>query len=234
MLLRLTYLGVTNAPTMLRLLRTSDRNKDAEILALRHQITILQRQPGEQRPLFQPSDRAFLAALLHRLPRHVLRGLQMLVRPDTVLRWHRDLLARHHATRSRPKRPGRPRTVHTIRILVLRLPRENPNTGTPQGGILSPLLANIALSALDEHVMAPWKPDGTMGTLYRRHARRGKGLPTWRIVRYADDFVVLVHGSRDDVENLREDIAEVLAPLGLRLSQAKTRVVHIRARSPVV
>ena len=54
-----------------------------------------------------------------------------------------------------------------------------------------------------------------------------KGLPNWRIVRYADDFVVLVHGTRDDVEALREDVAEVLAPLGLRLSPAKTQVVHM-------
>jgi RNA-directed DNA polymerase len=104
---------------------------------------------------------------------------------------------------------------------------EDSDIGTPQGGILSPLLANVALHVLDERVMAPWQPDGTMGTLYRRHARRGKGLPTWRIVRYADDFVVLVHGQRSDVENLREDIAGVLAPLGLRLSPAKTRIVHM-------
>ena len=75
--------------------------------------------------------------------------------------------------------------------------------------------------------MAPWRPDGTMGTTYRRHARRAQGLPTWRIVRYADDFVVLVHGQRADVEALREDVADVLAPLGLRLSPAKTRVVHM-------
>ncbi|MEA5457248.1 group II intron reverse transcriptase/maturase [Sinomonas sp. JGH33] len=101
------------------------------------------------------------------------------------------------------------------------------DTGTPQGGILSPLLANIALTVLDEHVMAPWRPEGTMGTTYRRHARRRKGLPTWRIVRYADDFVVLVHGSESDVEELREEIAAVLAPLGLRFSPAKTRVVHM-------
>jgi RNA-directed DNA polymerase len=105
--------------------------------------------------------------------------------------------------------------------------RRDSDTGTPQGGILSPLLANIALSVLDEHVMAPWKPDGTMGTLYRRHARRRKGRPTWRIVRYADDFVVLVHGHQADVEALREDVAKALAPLGLRLSPAKTRVVHM-------
>jgi retron-type reverse transcriptase len=54
------------------------------------------------------------------------------------------------------------------------------------GGVLSPLLANIALSVLDEHVMAPWRPDGAMGTTYRRNHGRSKGLPTWRIVRYAD------------------------------------------------
>ena len=57
--------------------------------------------------------------------------------------------------------------------------------------------------------------------------RRAKGLPNWRIVRYADDFVVLVHGTRHDVEALREEITDVLAPMGLRLSPAKTRVVHM-------
>ncbi|ROP41782.1 helix-turn-helix domain-containing protein [Saccharothrix texasensis] len=129
MLLRLAYLGVTNAFTLLRLLPMSDRDKDTEILALRHQITILQRQLGDARPRFSPSDRAFLAALLHRLPADALRRLRLLVRPETVLRWHRDLLARHHAARSRPKRPGRPRTVRSIRLLVLRLPRENPTWG---------------------------------------------------------------------------------------------------------
>jgi RNA-directed DNA polymerase len=103
--------------------------------------------------------------------------------------------------------------------------REGSDTGTPQGGILSPLLANIALSVLDEHVMAPWRPDATMGTTYRRNHRRSKGLPTWRIVRYADDFVVLVHGQESDVETLREDLTHVLEPLGLRFSQTKTRVV---------
>ena len=76
------------------------------------------------------------------------------------------------------------------------------DTGTPQGGILSPLLANIALTVLDEHLMAPWRPGGTMDTTYQRHARRTQGLPTWRIVRYADDFVVLVHGQETDVRDL--------------------------------
>jgi RNA-directed DNA polymerase len=105
--------------------------------------------------------------------------------------------------------------------------REDSFTGTPQGGILSPLLANVALSALDEHVHGPWLSGGTMSTPSRRARRRDKGLPNWRIVRYADDFVILVHGTRDDVEALREDIATVLEPLGLRLSAAKTQIVHL-------
>ncbi len=100
-------------------------------------------------------------------------------------------------------------------------------TGTPQGGILSPLIFNIAMTALDEHLMAPWKPGGTMSTAYRRRARRAKGAPAWRHVRYADDFAVLVHGDQDGAEALREEIARVLAPLGLRLSPAKTRVTHM-------
>jgi RNA-directed DNA polymerase len=105
--------------------------------------------------------------------------------------------------------------------------REDSATGTPQGGILSPLLANIALSALDEHLHAPWRPGGDMSTGSRRKYRRQRGLPNWRLVRYADDFVVLVTGTREDVVAVREDIVEVLAPLGLRLAPEKTRVVHL-------
>ncbi|MGY0063334.1 integrase core domain-containing protein [Streptomyces sp. LZ34] len=129
MLLRLAYLGVSNAFAMLRLLPMTDRDKDAEILALRHQITVLERQLGKDKVRFTPSDRAFLAALLHRLPLHILRRLRLLARPDTVLRWHRNLVARRHAASCRPKRPGRPRTVRSIRVLVLRLAKENPSWG---------------------------------------------------------------------------------------------------------
>jgi transposase InsO family protein len=128
-LLRLAYLGVTNAFAFLRLLPTSDRDKNVEILVLRHQITVLQRELGATKPRFSPTDRALLAALLHRLPKDVLRGLRLLVRPDTVLRWHRDLIARRHANASRQKRRGRPRTLRSIRVLVLRLANENPTWG---------------------------------------------------------------------------------------------------------
>src|SRR3954469_4343660 len=104
---------------------------------------------------------------------------------------------------------------------------KDTHTGTPQGGILSPLLANIALSVLDEHLHRPWRPGGTMSTAYRRSRRRVHGLPRWRVVRYADDFVVLVHGQRTDVETVRNSVAAALRPLGLRLSPAKTQVVHM-------
>jgi RNA-directed DNA polymerase len=97
-------------------------------------------------------------------------------------------------------------------------------TGTPQGGILSPLLSNVALSALDEHFAEAWR---AMGTNSQRQTRRRKGLATYRLVRFADDFVVLVSGTRAHVEALRDEVAGVLAPMGLRLSEEKTKIVHI-------
>jgi putative transposase len=79
----------------------------------------------------------------------VLRRVRLLVRPDTVLRWHRDLVARRHAAASRPKRQGRPRTVHAIRLLVLRLVRENPGWGYRRiHGELLVLGINVAASTV--------------------------------------------------------------------------------------
>jgi RNA-directed DNA polymerase len=101
-------------------------------------------------------------------------------------------------------------------------------TGTPQGGILSPLLANIALSVLDEHVRTPWEPGGTSSTWARRRRRRDKGSANFRIVRYADDFVILTDGTAEHLQDMREEIARVLEPMGLRLSPEKTRIVHMR------
>ncbi|WP_226900670.1 hypothetical protein [Nonomuraea phyllanthi] len=65
------------------------------------------------------------AALLTSLPREVFRRLRLLLRSDTVLRWHRDRMKRRHAHICRPKRRGRPPTVGSIRALILRLVREN-------------------------------------------------------------------------------------------------------------
>jgi RNA-directed DNA polymerase len=90
--------------------------------------------------------------------------------------------------------------------------------------VLPPLLANVALSVLDEHAVGAWQ---AMGDASARHRRRAKGLATWRLVRYADDFVVMVAGTRAHAEQLRAEVAAVLARMGLRLSDDKTRIVHL-------
>jgi transposase len=128
-LVRFTYLAVSHAFAALRLLRMTDRETDVEILALRHQLTVLHRQLGDQCPRLRPEDRALLAALLVPLARVTLRRLRLLVSPDTVLRWHRDLAKRRHARASKRRRPGRPCTVASIRPFVLRLATENPSWG---------------------------------------------------------------------------------------------------------
>jgi putative transposase len=93
-LLRLAYVTVTNTFAVLRLLPVSGRDKETEILVLRHQLAVLERQLGGKKVRFTPPDRALLAALLHRLRPEALRRLRLLVRQDTVLRWHRDLIAK--------------------------------------------------------------------------------------------------------------------------------------------
>lgn len=99
------------------------------------------------------------------------------------------------------------------------------NTGTPQGGILSPLLANIALEVLDEHFARLW--EDTSSSRVDRSRRRRHGLPVFRLVRYADDFVVLVSGTKEHTQALRQQVTDVLTSVGLRLSEEKTHVVHI-------
>jgi RNA-directed DNA polymerase len=97
-------------------------------------------------------------------------------------------------------------------------------TGTPQGGLLSPCLANIALSILDEHFTRKWE---ALGPEWTRAKNRRAGVPAYRLVRDADDFVVMVGGTRADAEALWDEVGAVLAPMGLRLSEEKTRVCHI-------
>ncbi|WP_042387771.1 integrase core domain-containing protein [Streptacidiphilus melanogenes] len=158
MLLRLVYLAATHAFALLRLLPMGEREKEVEILVLRHQLLVLQRQVG--RPVFTDVDRAVLAGLLHHLPGERLRRLLLLVRPDTILRWHRDLLRRRHAAACVPKRRGRPPTVRSIRALVLRLARENPSWGYRRiHGELAALGIKVAASTvweiLREHGIPP-------------------------------------------------------------------------------
>jgi putative transposase len=157
-LLRLAYLAVTNTFSFVRLLPMSDREKEIEILVLRHQLAVLQRQLAK--PAFTPADRFLLAGLLHHLPMDKLRQLQLLVRPDTILRWHRNFLKRRHAAASDPRRRGRPRTVRSIRALVLRLARENSSWGYRRiHGELAALGITVAASTVWEilkaHDIAP-------------------------------------------------------------------------------
>ena len=91
--------------------------------------------------------------------------------------------------------------------------------------LLSPLLANIALSTLDDHFDRQRRE--LMSNDQQRAQRKRRGLGNWKLVRYADDFVVMVSGQRGHAEALREEAAAALAPMGLRLSPEKTRVVHI-------
>jgi transposase InsO family protein len=123
--LRFGYLAVLHVFGWLALLARSDRAKDAEILILRHQVAVLQRQV--KAPRLSWADRAVLAALARLLPGSQLRQLRLIVSPRTMLRWHADLVRRRWAY---PRRaPGRPRTAPTVRALVLKMARDNPVWG---------------------------------------------------------------------------------------------------------
>jgi putative transposase len=171
-LLRLPYLALSSMFTLLRLPPMGDRDKDIEILALRHQLTVLQRQIDK--PRLTTTDRAFPAALLRWLPRIRLRQPHLIVSPDTIMRWHRDLL-RRRANASRSKRPGRPSTRRAIQTLVLRLARENSGWGYRRiYGELAALGITIAPSTvweiLKRHGIEPVpQRTGTTWAAFLRH-----------------------------------------------------------------
>jgi putative transposase len=150
MCLRFVFLLITRAAAWLRLSRRKEAWKTAEILILRHQLAVLQRrQPG--RPDVTWADRALLAALLSVIPNARRQGLRLLVTPDTILRWHRDIIRRRWAARSMRGKTGRPATRRNIRALVLRLARENPSWGYRRiHGELAGLGVKVAASTVWE------------------------------------------------------------------------------------
>lgn len=98
-------------------------------------------------------------------------------------------------------------------------------TGTPQGGIASPLLANIALSALDRQYQADWQEMSRYQG--RRQYLQRTGHPTYRLVRYADDLLLLVRGTQTQAQALLEQLAGRVQALGLKLKSEKTAITHI-------
>jgi putative transposase len=154
MCLRFVFLLITRVARWLRLSRREEAWKTAEILILRHQLAVLQRhQP--RRPKLNWADRALLAALLSVIPKARRQGLRLLVTPETIVRWHRDIARRRWAARSRSGRTGRPATRRNIRALVLRLARENPGWGYRRiHGELAGLGVKVAASTVWEILKA--------------------------------------------------------------------------------
>ncbi len=116
MCLQFVFLLTTRAACWLRLSRREETWKTTEILILRHQLAVLQRRQP-RRPNLTWADRALLVTLLSVMPKARRPGLRLLITPDTILRWHRDIARRRRAARSAGGRTGRPATRRNIRAL---------------------------------------------------------------------------------------------------------------------
>jgi putative transposase len=154
MCLRFVFLLAARVAAWLRLSQRKEAWKTAEILILRHQLAILQRQQP-RRPNLNWADRALIATLLGVIPRTRRHGLRLLVTPDTILGWHRDIVRRRWAARSMHGRTGRPATRRNIKALVRRLARENPGWGYRRiHGELAGLGVKVAASTVWEILKA--------------------------------------------------------------------------------
>ena len=147
-----------------------EATKDLEILVLQQQLRVLRRQAG--RPRFTALDRVLLAAASRALPRQRWTSV-FLVTPQTLLRWHRELVRRKWTYR-KARQPGRPPLDAEVVALVLRMARENPRWGCVRiCGELRKLRIRVSAT--------------TIRTLLRRHGlgpaprRRGPTGPTPRL-----------------------------------------------------
>jgi putative transposase len=150
MCLRFVFLLIKRAAAWLRRSRRKEAWKPVEILILRHQLAVLQRRRPD-RPNLTWADRALLAALLSVIPNARRQGLRLLATPDTILRWHRDIIRRRWAARSMSGKTGRSATRRNIKALVVRLARENPSWGYRRiHGELAGLGIKVAASTVGE------------------------------------------------------------------------------------
>ena len=127
--LRLIFLIFARAVSLLGLSRREWWWKDAEILMLRHQLAVAERERPRAHSRLSWPDRAWLALLAGTVPTERLAAMQLIVTPGTILRWHRNIVRRRWARLSRRGRSGRPATHRKVRSAVLRLARENPGWG---------------------------------------------------------------------------------------------------------
>ena len=127
--LKLIFLVVSGVVSLLRLSHRESWWKDAEILMVRHQLAVAERERPKARARLTWPDRAWLALLAGTVPAGSLAGMRLLVTPGTILRWHRDIVRRRWGRLSRRGRSGRPATHRKVRSVVLRLARENESWG---------------------------------------------------------------------------------------------------------
>jgi len=194
--LKLIFLVVSRAVSLLSLSRRESWWKDAEILMLRHQLAVAQRERPRVHSRLAWTDRAWLTLLAETLPVQHLAAMRLIVTPGTIMRWHRDIVRRRWARVSRRGRCGRPPVHRNIRSLVLRLARENKSWGYRRihaelAGLgitvapstiwqilksagIDPAPAGTALAGRSS--CGPRRKGSSRWTLHRRPAQRHQGL----------------------------------------------------------
>jgi hypothetical protein len=173
--LKLIFLIVFRAGSVsvLGLSRRESWWKDAEILILRHQLAVAQRErPAAHSRLTWP-DQAWLALLAGTLPAERLAAMRLIVTPGTISRWHRDIVRRRWARLSRRGRSGRPPVRRKVRSVVLRLAREN-ESGDSGGSMVS---SRARHRGGDVHGLAPRPQPGRAASPCTRRRHRPRPLP---------------------------------------------------------